>query len=233
MTTPIFFKPYGDAGVLAKFRSDEVGKLVLHGVAYDDSATKRIKGWSELATLDLGRAEVDDNCIADIMTLPKLVNLSVAETNITTAGIEQMHLDKLRSLNMSDLHAASELIAKLLHSQDLTELYAANTGLTDEDLGLLGDMPHLQVLNVCGNPIISDKGLFGLTRGPRSVQRLFLDSKRITPSSCMALVRLPLTELEITTYNWNDEQKSAFLKVLTPSGCHVTIHGRELPMEKH
>jgi len=140
--------------------------------------------------LDLLQRPVTDEDLGYLIeALDNLRFLSVAETQVTARGLEQ--------------------IRRLTHLQ---ELHLDFTAIDNDSLALLADLQNLQVLDLKGTPI-SDDGLLHLQRLP-SLRALYLTRTAITDAGLAHLSGLPNLQLLILWDTRVTDGGLAYLKSL-------------------
>lgn len=100
-----------------------------------------------VAWLDLGRTNVDDNILATVQDLPHLTRLYLQQTNVTDVGL--IHLSSLEYLEYLNLYGTSVSdsgLAALAGLESLRSLYLWQTAVTEDGVARLkADMPNLYI----------------------------------------------------------------------------------------
>jgi len=157
-----------------------------------------------LSFLALGPVHIDDHLIEPISRLTGLRELHLSGVDISPQALSYLtglpHLEELTTpLGLCD--AGMTEVAKI---QSLKRLTIARDRLTDEGLRALGALESLEVLDLYGNPAMTDDGLAGL-RSLHSLRSLRLGAP-FSDRGMTHLAALPsLRVLRFTTYDITEE----------------------------
>ena len=116
--------------------------------AITDAGLLHLKNLKILELLSLNGTCVTDKGLSEIVSLPELWGLFLAETRVTDAGL-----------------------VSLQRAQKLTDVSLQNTAITDEGLRALSCLPNLYGLNL-SNTRITDQGLSHLAAAPKLMKLL-------------------------------------------------------------
>jgi hypothetical protein len=143
------FKPTPEAeAAIAEIQ--KIGGTVMQLAQSDDSL---------VVDFHLGGTSLSDDALAQVKTLPKVVQLDLKDTQITDAGLA--HLAGIATLNKLHLEKTKITDAGLEHLKDLGNLEYLNiygTAVTDAGLAHLGGLMNLKKLYVWQTQV-TDEGI--------------------------------------------------------------------------
>ncbi len=217
LNVPVSFVTGTDAGVLAGFRPDEIDRLMMRGLSIDDEATRYFRNWRGLRDLNLTWADVSDRSIENIRTLPNLKFLHIAQTHISASGLRQLKLDQLVLLDANEVIYMPSVLSSAVN---LEALKLADSGLRNDDLKVVAQLPKLKVLDISGNSI-NDQGIQNLLPA-KKLEQLWFTGCKVTPRCVQTLSKLPkLKGVTLSMTNWTQAQKNEFKRVLSKQNCSV------------
>lgn len=157
----------------------------------------------EVWDADFGGTQVDDQDVVCLRALPHLRAISLRDTIITNATIQELtRFSKLNSLVLD------------------------GTKITDDALLDIAKMPRLQVLRMC-NTRISDRGVRGLVLSS-DLRHLYLNDTRITDLAIDSLAKLKMLEV-LEVYDTDISYSGMLsLRYCLPK-CSVRWNRRDLP----
>jgi serine/threonine protein kinase len=220
MRVPFAFEVTDKTSVLSGFRDDEVRSLKMRGLMVEDSATRYIKNWRELRTMDIGESEISDKSIVNLKGLTGLRELCVAGSNITGPGLRPLEhvLAQVNHLNVAHIPLANQILPILVDSKQLNYLRMASTGLVDDDLKTISKIPNITVLDVRENPI-SDKGIEQLCK-LKHLHYLRISLTHATVRCIETIKKMPqLQSIDVSTGSWTPEDKTLFVSLLEKQHC--------------
>lgn len=165
----------GARGVLADIgRMTQLESLVLERSALDAKSLSRLSGLSNLRTLHLIDAKLDDAGLAHLKTLPSLTELILRDNKgVTDKGLQHIaSLTRLKTLDVSDIPGLSATGLAALATLPALEHLAIGGGVTSGQFGFsaqalhpLGDIKTLTYLDTAELPLDAEgaRHLGGLT----------------------------------------------------------------------
>jgi len=143
--------------------------LALSSPEKNDDNLKQVaelkEGLDAITTLDLSRSGVTDVGMKSLVAFPKLVELNLTETRVTSGGLASVAEAKgLRSLTLARMRGVDDRgIQSLLPLKDLQSITVSGCAVTDGILPVLAEFEGLQVLDLSGNPDVYGKDFKTLT----------------------------------------------------------------------
>lgn len=143
--------------------------LALSSPEKNDDNLKQVaelkEGLDAISTLDLSRSGVTDVGMKSLVAFPKLVELNLTETKVTSGGLASVaEVKSLRSLTLARMRGVDDQgIQNLLPLKDLQSLTVSGCSVTDGILPVLAEFEGLQVLDLSGNPDVYGKDFKTLT----------------------------------------------------------------------
>ena len=143
--------------------------LALSSPEKNDDNLKQVaelkEGLDAITTLDLSRSGVTDVGMKSLAAFPKLVELNLTETKVTSGGLASVAEAKsLRSLTVARMRGVDDQgIQNLLPLKDLQSITVSGCSVTDGILPMLAEFEGLQVLDLSGNPDVYGKDFKTLT----------------------------------------------------------------------
>ena len=134
----------------------------------------------EIQAIKLDGSGVRDADLAALADVPDILDLSLANTPITDAGL--VHLEKLRRLqrlNLSKTGVKSAGLEAVKRLSALVELNLDGTEIDDQGLRKLSSMPRLERLFLTDTPIITDLGIAPL-KSLKSLKLLTLNGTSLS-----------------------------------------------------
>jgi len=176
-------------------------RLDLGGSYVTDAGLANLSGMSELNVLQIGGGTypptISDAGMAHVARLGSLTELTLGDTAITGAGIEQLHGSALRTLRMNGngwtqeyhcvymtLPPGDGVIEQVSGLTQLRTLELRHNELTDADVAHIGRLTQLRHLDLSGNDI-TDVGATHLERLTR-LRNLNLTDTKITQQGLRA-----------------------------------------------
>ena len=138
----------GDLSPLKKL--SKLKKLDLEWSNVDDATLETIAGMENLDTLYMGFTKLTDACVPTLRTFPKLKDLSLRNTSLTTVGIRQLCKSglSLEDLCICEISVDDETIQALGTMKSLKTLWMLNVELTGPQLQQLKSLlPKCKILN--------------------------------------------------------------------------------------
>jgi beta-lactamase regulating signal transducer with metallopeptidase domain len=159
-------------------------------------------GWPEHA-----KTPFTDKCIPYIQHLTGLKVLNLNGTAVTQQGLKLLsNMKQLEQITVPD-NLTNGGLAALVKIQSLKAIYSQRLcrhRLTDQGIGLLRQLPHLEELELLGEGL-TDKGLSHLS-GLTSLNYLYLNAGRFSPEGFGYIAAIPnLRIAKIFTDNCGDE----------------------------
>ena len=138
----------GDLSPLKKL--SKLKELELEWSNVDDATLETIAGMENLDTLYMGFTKLTDACVPTLRTFPKLKDLSLRNTSLTTVGIRQLCKSglSLEDLCICEISVDDETIQALGTMKSLKTLWMLNVELTGPQLQQLKSLlPKCKILN--------------------------------------------------------------------------------------
>ena len=133
-----------------------------------------------LKQLELARTKVANKKLDSIAKITQLERLSLAQTNITDAGMARLQsLKNLRVLNLRGTAIGDAGIEALKSFTHLEDLNLAETQVTDSGIQILRRFKELKYLDLRGTQL-SDDGLMLLSDSP-ALRRVSISQTKVTP----------------------------------------------------
>lgn len=229
-------------------------KLDLQGARVLDTHWEALTGATGLEWLSLNESSISSATMGAVSQMSELKYLDVSGTRVTEPGFVHMSgLSSLEELNISGLNidgsgmkhlgrkgakaplrilrADGKMFGALgfVHIDNFKDLEILSVGsatVTDNSLTGLGKRNHIRILNLGGNPMVSDAGLKLLTRCP-DLEVLRLDGvPRISDVSFKVFGRLKkLKELRINNAACTNVAVKKFKK--KHADCRVFLRNQE------
>jgi formylglycine-generating enzyme required for sulfatase activity/WD40 repeat protein len=136
-------------GLTALQHSTRLRKLNVAGTAVGAGLGQALASWSELETLLAQGSQVDDDALKDIPELPRLQNLSLADTAITEEGLARVveRCPNLREIS-GETSSGSLPVAALKRLRFLRRASLRGDQLTDEAVAMLVELSSLEHLEL-------------------------------------------------------------------------------------
>lgn len=137
--------------------------LALTSVEKNDENLKQIaalpEGLDAVKTLDLTRSSVSDEGMKVLTAFPKLAELNLSETRVSSAGLASVaEVQSLRSITLTRMRGVDDSgIKNLTPLKDLDSLTISACSVTDGILPMVAEFEGLQVLNLAGNTDVFGK----------------------------------------------------------------------------
>jgi len=153
-------------------------EVYLSGSLVNDTLLERIKGLTQLRTLDLSFTQVTDHSLRYLKGLTQLQELNLCGVPVTDAGLEEIKdLRQLRRLNLGCDHVTDAGLERLKGMDQLRTLELWNAHITDAGLENLKGLTQLQTL-VLAKTGITGAGLEHL-KGLKQLRTLNLSDTRV------------------------------------------------------
>lgn len=147
---------------LAPFVSNSsLVKLRLRAAANvtDEAINKYLPKFTNIASLELSELAIGDASLDTISRLPKLVDLNLLRTRVTSAGIKKLTGLPLKKLNLDDIPTiGDEAISAILAIPTLEFLHLGKTKVTDDGIAKLSDLKSLKDLLI-NDTEVSEKAI--------------------------------------------------------------------------
>jgi hypothetical protein len=162
----------------------------------------------------LSRSRVSDAVVIKIAQLPRLREIRLAGTNVTTKSIEKLVRPDLREIDLAETAVTDANVAALIKLQDLmslrldktgitdaalatpgpalVELYLSKTKVTDAGLAILDATPKLEALGL-GHTAVRDATIARIAK-LSALRTLVLSGTRAEPESLVELGKLEQVE---------------------------------------
>lgn len=143
--------------------------LALSSPEKNDDNLKQVselkEGLDAITVLDLSRSAVTDVGMKYLAALPKLGELDLTETRVTSGGLASVaEVKSLKSLTLARMRGVDDLgIQNLLPLKDLQSVTVSGCAVTDGILPMLAEFEGLQFLDLSGNPDVYGKDFKTLT----------------------------------------------------------------------
>lgn len=143
--------------------------LALSSPEKNDDNLKQVaelkEGLDAITALDLSRSGVTDVGMKSLAAFPKLEELNLTETKVTSGGLASVaEVKSLRSLTLVRMRGVDDSgIQSLLPLKDLQSVTVSGCSVTDGILPMLAEFEGLQFLDLSGNPDVYGKDFKTLT----------------------------------------------------------------------
>jgi cellulose synthase/poly-beta-1,6-N-acetylglucosamine synthase-like glycosyltransferase/Leucine-rich repeat (LRR) protein len=184
---------------MAQLTTDKLRRLVLSATGVNDDALKEIGSFPKLQELELDGTNVTSGVFPYFESLKQLKNLSLAGTQVTDAGFEAVgKLTSLESLNLNRTKIRGQGLRHLASLKKLKSLDLGDTKLDDGDLSAFGKLTQLESLSLENTPITGAG--FGQLKGLGQLTALNLNKTRVGDSALRQLGKLPrLQRLQLSS----------------------------------
>ena len=136
-------------GLKALQRSKRLRKLNVAKTSVGAGLGEALAAWSELEALLAQGSQVDDDAVKSIPELPRLQNLSLADTAVTEGGLAGLveRCPNLREIT-SETASGSLPVSALKRLRFLRRASLGGDQLTDETVAMLVELPSLEHLEL-------------------------------------------------------------------------------------
>jgi serine/threonine protein kinase len=220
-----------DRNLLSKFSGIEFNSLDLSDNKHVDSDTiQPLFRFTNLETINLNHTSV--SAIKSLSRLPKLKDLWVLGTNVSTEGILNVsRLLELESLRFGPVENPTRIITRLQGSNNLVSLHIKGPGIDAGSVSQIAKLRNLKELELRDCPEIKDSALSGLTRCIK-LQTLIIRDCAITAKSMETFKRiLPLRKLSITADGWSDKERAHLIKAFPYASIVISKGGKRIKRE--
>lgn len=125
----------------------------------DEAISKYLPKFTNIASLELSELAIGDASLDTIARLPKLIDLNLLRTRVTSAGINKLAGLPLKKLNLDDIPTiGDEAIPSLLAIPTLEFLHLGKTKVTDEGIAKLAELKNLKDLLI-NDTAVSEKAI--------------------------------------------------------------------------
>lgn len=220
-----------DRNLLSKFSGIEFNSLDLSDNKHVDSDTiQPLFRFTNLETINLNHTSVSS--IKSLSRLPKLKDLWVLGTNVSTEGILNVsRLLELESLRFGPVENPTRIITRLQGSNNLVSLHIKGPGIDAGSVSQIAKLRNLKELELRDCPEIKDSALSGLTRCIK-LQTLIIRDCAITAKSMETFKRiLPLRKLSITADGWSDKERAHLIKAFPYASIVISKGGKRIKRE--
>lgn len=119
-----------------------------------ENVIQHLKQFSHLSSLELSESAIDDEALVAISQLPKLAELNLLRTKVTSQGLNAFRGRSLKRLNLDDIQTVDDQLFPILATLESLEwLHLGKTSITDTGLMELATHPSLKEL------LINDTGI--------------------------------------------------------------------------
>ncbi len=179
------------------------GILAMPSVEWRDEHLTQLAGLTEgletVTKLDLTRSGVSDEGMKTLTAFPRLAELNLAETRVTSTGLASVaQATSLKSLTLVNLRQVDDGGIKHLASlKGLESLTIASCPVSDAIFATLAEMEELQKLDLSSTPNIYGKGAILPTnkRGFRNLRELRVSGTKFGYFGFEQLSKLPKLEI--------------------------------------
>ena len=173
-----------------KFGIDFVANATFVSFIYRTVSLRELKLLTDLRQLqglDLFRAQIDDDGLAQLANLSELAFLDLRHTQITDEGLQHLrHLHRLDTLHLASCQITGPGLTSLQRLSGLVTLDLAFTAIQDEHLAPIGRLKTLVDLNL-NNTDLTEKALRHL-QPLHELRQLKLYGVKISPQKLRAFV---------------------------------------------
>ena len=173
-----------------KFGIDFVANATFVSFIYRTVSLRELKLLTDLRQLqglDLFRAQIDDDGLAQLANLSELAFLDLRHTQITDEGLQHLrHLHRLDTLHLANCQITGPGLTSLQRLSGLVTLDLAFTSIQDEHLAPIGRLKTLVDLNL-NNTDLTEKALRHL-QPLHELRQLKLYGVKISPQKLRAFV---------------------------------------------
>ena len=156
--------PIGNESLAPLVGNSSLVKLRLRAAANvtDEAISKYLPKFTNIASLELSELAIGDASLDTISRLPKLVDLNLLRTQVTSAGIKRLAGLPLKKLNLDDIPTiGDEAISAILAIPTLEFLHLGKTKVTDAGIAKLSDLKSLKDLLI-NDTEVSEKAIADL-----------------------------------------------------------------------
>lgn len=140
-------------------QSKSLAKIRIRNTSLLQSASfgELIQNFPNLVSLEVSEAGLEDQALSAIGQLPKLTELNLLRTQVTSAGLSAIQRRPLKRLNLDDIVGVDDDIFDTLSTlQSLEWLHLGKTRVTDEGIQRLEGLPNLKEV-LLNDTAISDE----------------------------------------------------------------------------
>jgi serine/threonine protein kinase len=200
---------------IRRFRADDLFDIHLKerdDGEWSDAHMEAISHLSGLKRLDISESDLDGRAIPFINKLSNLKKLKVTNTKISGEALAKLKVWRyLTTLSASGLKGIPFFLKRIPVPCRLKSLQAANDGLKDEDMPLIGQMIDLDSLSLEGNDLTA-RGVTALR--PLSLLTM-LSLGNMEPDCIEPLSHFKhLGTLHITPATWSPSQRQELQRLL-------------------
>lgn len=160
----------------------QLERLNLRGTDVTDTSLSYVGELTNLRSLDLSFTQVTDNGLDHLGNLTRLEELAIGGNKVTGAGLQVLRLlPNLRSLNVNGTQKRN------------SGMWV--TSITDFDLGMIGSLKSLEVLDLGGSKT-TDLGIEKLA-GLGKLRDLNLSRTAAGPAGLAGIAKLPIERLNL------------------------------------
>lgn len=153
--------PVGNESLAPFVGNSSLVKLRLRAAANvtDEAINKYLPKFTNIASLELSELAIGDASLDTISRLPKLIDLNLLRTRVTSVGIKKLAGMPLKKLNLDDIPTiGDESIPAILAIPTLEFLHLGKTKVTDQGIAKLAGLKNLKDLLI-NDTAVSEKGL--------------------------------------------------------------------------
>ncbi len=223
---PLAFTPSSDCVAspryFRKFKADELAYIDFdNNGEFSSDVVPNILHLTSLKRLKFKNTDLDDAALMQLGALPNLIALDVRLTEVTGKGLAQF--TGLKKLQLLKTHPADVALftAALAGSKALTRLELNKCGIVnDSDLKSLATCVNLEIIEVDGNPAITDAGIENL-KPLVNLQRLKLSGTSVTLGMAKSLPSFKRLQYLTVDADKFDPESLKKLQSAVPAGCTV------------
>ncbi|XZE32625.1 hypothetical protein SH501x_003380 [Pirellulaceae bacterium SH501] len=156
--------PIGNESLAPLVGNSSLVKLRLRAAANvtDEAINKYLPKFTNIASLELSELAIGDASLDTVSRLPKLVDLNLLRTRVTSAGIKKLTGLPLKKLNLDDIPTiGDEAVSAILAIPTLEFLHLGKTKVTDAGIAKLADLKSLKDLLI-NDTAVSEKAIADL-----------------------------------------------------------------------
>jgi hypothetical protein len=177
--------------------------LSVDGIKFNHADWQALSGLHELSTLSAGKAGLDEGCLRNIANFKELTKLFISFNpqvdDDAVAALERGHIPLTR-LDVTATGITDRGVQTISQMPEIADLRMSAVHVSDKCLPYLTRMPELRMLDLSGDPQITDQGLrtfkpvhllkLRLVASPQISAQALTDFKRNNPA-CFIVIRDP------------------------------------------
>jgi serine/threonine-protein kinase len=177
--------------------------LSVDGIKFNHADWQALSGLRELSILSAGKAGLDEGCLRNIANFRELTKLFISfnpqVNDDAIAALERGHVPLTR-LDVTATGITDRGVQAISQMPEIADLRMSAVHVSDKCLPYLTRMPELRMLDLSGDPQITDQGLrtfkpvhllkLRLVASPQISAQALADFKRNNPA-CFIVIRDP------------------------------------------